>query len=228
MFTILVSRHNEISEYDMRRALPILHIHNVSYIGSSSVQAFSEFIKNNFLPNPDKKVFLFDFNQQNSAITTDFYLYGDLIHFIVPPNGVLNLVYTARNIFTTPLYPIIAFDGFKHGVIQSINYPLPGEYEENFVQQISCSKGIAQFNMTIVFAGIIPRSYLKIYGDGHLIVEYKTTCLDKVVVRNETLSFSAKNVLVVFNVPTSVSEGYLLSENTRGVLINFDGKYISS
>uniref|UniRef100_A0A914DD06 glucuronosyltransferase n=1 Tax=Acrobeloides nanus TaxID=290746 RepID=A0A914DD06_9BILA len=216
MFTILVP----IEENYFTRLLPILHISNISYTGDSSVKAYSEFGFDSTLKYSTTNFDLFELTQESSPYFTDFIVYGSLINFIIPPNGVLTLSYNSLNPYTMALIHDLTFTERKLGVVQSINYPFVAGFEQNVVQHIGCSKGLANFKMTILYADIPPRGYLKIFGDGQVIKEYKTLCSDHNILQNETINFIATDVLVVFQVP-------LDSQRSRGMLLNYEGNFIN-
>jgi hypothetical protein len=217
MYTILLPR--ETDEFG-DGALPILHISNITYRGNLSVKVSSEFgfVKSSWLPDSTKQIDLFQISQDSSPYWNDFTIYGNLINFIIPPGGSLNLAYNSRNLFWTDLYEDIVFADRKLGVIQSINYPFEDYYNQALVQHISCSKGIARFNITVNYADISPRGYIRIFGDDRMVKEYHTDCTGSKVVQNDVVSFDAKDVLIVFNLPK-------IGSPSKGLLINYEGKY---
>uniref|UniRef100_A0A914EHP6 CUB domain-containing protein n=1 Tax=Acrobeloides nanus TaxID=290746 RepID=A0A914EHP6_9BILA len=181
---------------------------------------------NNFniaFPDSTKRIDLFQVSQDSSSYWNDFMIYGNLINFIIPPGGSLNLVYDSKNLLQTNLNEDIVFADRKLGVIQSINYPFMtlqtnNAYKQALVQHISCSKGVAKFNMTINYADISPRGYLRIFGDDKVVKEYHTDCSGSNVVQNDVISFDAKDVVIEFNLPK-------IGSRSKGLLINYEGNY---
>uniref|UniRef100_A0A914DFE6 CUB domain-containing protein n=1 Tax=Acrobeloides nanus TaxID=290746 RepID=A0A914DFE6_9BILA len=219
MYTILLPR--ETDEF-YSGALPILHISEINYTGNLSVKVSSEFgfVKTNLLPDSTKRIDLFQVSQDSSTYWNDFMIYGNLINFVIPPGGSLNLVYDSKDLHQTNLNEDIVFADRKLGVIQSINYPFREYYtNQALAQHISCSKGVARFNMTINYADISPRGYLRIFGDDKVVKEYHTDCAGSNVIQNDVVSFDAKDVVIVFNLPK-------IGVPSKGLLINYEGNYI--
>jgi hypothetical protein len=220
MYTILLPRK------ELYGTLPILHISEINYKGNLSVKVSSEFgfvspALSKWFQDSTKQIDLFQVSQDSSSYWNDFMIYGNLINFVIPPGGSLHLVYDSKNLLQTNLNEDIVFTERKLGAIQSIYYPfmdLQTGYKQALVQHISCSKGVARFNITVNYADISPRVYLRIFGDDKVVKEYHTDCAGSNVVQNDVISFDAKNVVIEFYLPK-------VGSRSKGLLINYEGNY---
>uniref|UniRef100_A0A914DRT9 Protein kinase domain-containing protein n=1 Tax=Acrobeloides nanus TaxID=290746 RepID=A0A914DRT9_9BILA len=64
-----------------------MHISSINYVGPSTVKALSTIYNESYE--------LFEFSEENSTYLEKFVIYGNLINFIIPPNGTLQIEYQA-------------------------------------------------------------------------------------------------------------------------------------
>uniref|UniRef100_A0A914DW90 Uncharacterized protein n=1 Tax=Acrobeloides nanus TaxID=290746 RepID=A0A914DW90_9BILA len=208
MYTIIPQRFGD-DFYD--GTLPIVHISSINYIGNSSIKVSSLFGFNGWLPDPSND--LFEVTQENSKDWDNVQVFGRLINILIPPGGVLNIIHESRDLQNTTLYDDVVFNDKKSGVVQTLGYPYQSEWQR-FNQYISCAKGLANFQMKIVYADIPDRGYMRIFGDNKMVKEYRTNIL-----HNETIEFNATHALIIFD----PEKGRKLS---TGVLLRYEGKFI--
>uniref|UniRef100_A0A914CXP9 Uncharacterized protein n=1 Tax=Acrobeloides nanus TaxID=290746 RepID=A0A914CXP9_9BILA len=98
-------------------------------------------------------------------------------------------------------------------MVQTLGYPYLSE-SQRFNQYISCAKGLANFQMKIVYADIPNRGYMRIFGDNRMVKEYQTNIL-----HNEAIEFNTTHALVIFDMEMD-------SKRSKGVLLQYEGKFI--
>ena len=89
--------------------LPIIYISSINYVGLSSVKVLPTIYNESYE--------LFEFSEEDSKYWRDLVIYGNLINFIIPPNGALEIEYKALE--STINITEYDFGEYGLGVVQS-------------------------------------------------------------------------------------------------------------
>jgi hypothetical protein len=175
-------------------SLPILYILSINYIGSSPVKALSTIY--------DKNYELFEFSEEDSKYWGNFLLYGNLINFVIPPNGTLKIEYEALE--STTNITGNEFQDYVSGIVQSSNYPINASIQATPQIITKCTKGVAKITIKII--------YVEIPVDGYLIINSQ----------NQSISYQAGNITnetIVFNSNVINLYYYLgANQNSTGIV----------
>uniref|UniRef100_A0A914DWY2 Protein kinase domain-containing protein n=1 Tax=Acrobeloides nanus TaxID=290746 RepID=A0A914DWY2_9BILA len=91
-----------------------MYISSINYVGPSSVKVLSTTYYN-------ESYELFEFSEEESQYWRKLVIYGNLINFIIPPNGTLEIKYEALKTMNITEYD---FEEYGLGVVQSSNYTM--------------------------------------------------------------------------------------------------------
>ena len=156
-------------------SLPILYISSINYTGSSPVKALSTIY--------NKSYELFEFSEEDSKYWGNFLLYGNLINFVIPPNGTLKIKYKALE--STMNITENDFQDYGYGIVQSSNYPINTSTQTTPQIITKCTKGVAQITIKIINVEIPVGVYLIINGQNQYQVG---------IITNETIVFNSDTI----------------------------------
>jgi hypothetical protein len=152
---------------DNCNVLPVLHIYSINYTGPESVKVFIS-LTNNVDYNNGSYAVLFEFTQETCKDWFDVNIYGNLINFIIPSDGSLNISYESWKNVSHDLEKEYIIDDRRSGFVQTDSYPL-GSCYQNRNWTIKCNKGFANITIQIVYVDIATNGYLTMVGDGNNI-----------------------------------------------------------
>uniref|UniRef100_A0A914DX37 Protein kinase domain-containing protein n=1 Tax=Acrobeloides nanus TaxID=290746 RepID=A0A914DX37_9BILA len=94
---------------------------------------------------------LFEFSEEESKSWRDLVIYGNLINFVIPPNGALEIEYEAWESATN--ITEYDFEEYGLGVVQSSNYTMnvSTQYTPRIIK---CTKGVAKITINLIYVEV--------------------------------------------------------------------------
>jgi hypothetical protein len=124
-------------------SLPNMYISSINYVGPSSVKVLS------IIHNESYE--LFEFSEEESKYWGNLVIYGNLINFVIPPNGALKIGYKSLESATN--ITEYDFEEYGLGVVQSSNYTINASVQYT-PRLIKCTKGVAEITITLIYVEI--------------------------------------------------------------------------
>lgn len=160
--------------------LPTIHIKSLSYTGPSSVKVLSTIYNESYE--------LFEFFEENCEYWNNSVIYGNLINFLIPANGTLEVEYESWE--SPSNITDYDFEDYGVGIVQSIGYPMEIP-NQNLSYIIKCIKGVAKIHINIISVDIPPDGYF-LLNDGNQIEKYLTGF------ENQTIEFNSDTVTIIY------------------------------
>ena len=162
-----------------------MYVSKINYGGPSTVNFLSTIYNESYE--------LFEFSEENSTYLEKFVIYGNLINFVIPPNGALQIEYEAwKSAMNITEYD---FEDYGLGIVQSSNYPNNASIQY-IPTSIRCTKGIAEITIELIYVEVPVGGYLRIYSQN------QSKAYNNDVFTNETIIFNTVEVTLDYNLGT--------------------------
>jgi hypothetical protein len=173
---------------DQLPPLPIMYISSINYVGPSSVKVLSTIYNESYE--------LFEFSEADSTYLKNFVIYGNLINFVIPPNGALQIEYEIlKNLESAKNITEYDFEDYGFGIMQSSNYTVNASIQY-MPKIIKCTKGIAEITIKLIYAGVPVGGYLHIYSQN------QSKIYQNGIYTNETIIFNTVEVTLDYSLGT--------------------------